>query len=180
MFKQDPLFSSLSIVPAKPRLEDSFMMYLHKASGAVDTTEYERKSFTIVNNKRATELQTIDIEVHDLVRQFGDFTAVDRTSFSVYNGEIFGLLGPNGAGKTTTFRMLCGLLSATSGTLLVAGKDLRKAPAEARRNIGYVAQKFSLYTMLSVRENLDFLVAHTASPRKKGKNVFLRYWKNFS
>lgn len=169
MFKQDPLFSSLSIVPAKPRLEDSFMMYLHKASGAVDTTEYERKSFTIVNNKRATELQTIDIEVHDLVRQFGDFTAVDRTSFSVYNGEIFGLLGPNGAGKTTTFRMLCGLLPATSGTLLVAGKDLRKAPAEARRNIGYVAQKFSLYTMLSVRENLDFFGGAYGLSKKERK-----------
>lgn len=156
MFKQDPLFSSLSIVPAEPRLEDSFMIYLHKASDAVDTTAYERKSFTTVTNNRATESQTVDIEVHDLVRRFGDFTAVDKTSFSVYNGEIFGLLGPNGAGKTTTFRMLCGLLPATSGTLLVAGKDLRKAPAEARRKIGYVAQKFSLYTMLSVRENLDF------------------------
>src|SRR5262249_57322652 len=85
------------------------------------------------------------IEIRDAVRKFGDFTAVNRTSFEVKRGEVFGLLGPNGAGKTTTFRMLCGLLPATSGTLLVAGADLRHARAEARQNIGYVAQKFSLY-----------------------------------
>ena len=96
------------------------------------------------------------IETHDVVRKFGDFTAVNRTSFTVRRGEVFGLLGPNGAGKTTTFRMLCGLLPATSGTLLVAGADLRHARAEARQNIGYVAQKFSLYGDISVRENLDF------------------------
>jgi ABC-2 type transport system ATP-binding protein len=90
------------------------------------------------------------------VRKFGDFIAVNRTSFQVKRGEVFGLLGPNGAGKTTTFRMLCGLLPATSGTLLVAGEDLRRARAEARQNIGYVAQKFSLYGDISVRENLDF------------------------
>ena len=68
------------------------------------------------------------IAVHDLVRQFGTFTAVDHVSFEVRRGEIFGLLGPNGAGKTTTFRMLCGLLPATSGTLRVAGVDLRRGP----------------------------------------------------
>jgi len=90
------------------------------------------------------------------VRKFGDFTAVDRTSFDVQRGEVFGLLGPNGAGKTTTFRMLCGLLPATSGTLRVAGADLRRARAEARQNVGYVAQKFSLYGDLSIRENLEF------------------------
>src|SRR6202012_3257126 len=92
----------------------------------------------------------------DLVRNFGAFTAVDHVSFEVRRGEIFGLLGPNGAGKTTTFRMLCGLLPATSGTLRVAGVDLREARAEARQRIGYVAQKFSLYGQLSVAQNLDF------------------------
>lgn len=96
------------------------------------------------------------IEVHDLVRKFGDFTAVASTSFSVARGEIFGLLGPNGAGKTTTFRMLCGLLPATSGQLQVAGVDLRTARARARAHIGYVSQKFALYGNLSVRENLEF------------------------
>ena len=99
------------------------------------------------------------VQVRDLVRQFGSFVAVDHTSFDVQRGEIFGLLGPNGAGKTTTFRMLCGLLPATSGTLRVAGVDLRRARASARQRIGYVAQKFSLYGQLSVTENLEFFAS---------------------
>src|SRR4029077_19468799 len=89
------------------------------------------------------------IVVRDLVRMFGDFTAVARTSFVVRRSEIFGLLGPNGAGKTTTFRMLCGLLPATSGHLEVAGVNLRTARAHARARIGYVSQKFALYGNLS-------------------------------
>ena len=93
------------------------------------------------------------------MRRFGRFTAVDQVSFEVQRGEIFGLLGPNGAGKTTTFRMLCGLLPASSGTLRVAGVDLRRARASARQRIGYVAQKFSLYGQLSVLENLDFFAS---------------------
>ena len=96
------------------------------------------------------------MEVHDLVRRFGHFTAVDHLSFSVRRGEVFGLLGANGAGKTTTFRMLCGLLPATSGTLRVAGANLLESRAEARERLGYMAQKFSLYAALSVRENLEF------------------------
>jgi ABC-2 type transport system ATP-binding protein len=99
------------------------------------------------------------IKVHDLVRMFGKFTAVDHVSFEVQRGELFGLLGPNGAGKTTTFRMLCGLLPVTSGTLHVAGADLRTARASAREHIGYVAQKFSLYGQLSVAENLSFFAS---------------------
>ncbi|MEL1600665.1 ABC transporter ATP-binding protein, partial [Acinetobacter baumannii] len=89
-------------------------------------------------------------------RTFGDFTAVANTSFTVQRGEIFGLLGPNGAGKTTTFRMLCGLLPASSGYLEVAGKNLRTARAEARAKVGYVSQKFALYSNLTVLENLKF------------------------
>jgi ABC-2 type transport system ATP-binding protein len=96
------------------------------------------------------------VEVKDLVRKFGPFTAVDHVNFSVRRGEIFGLLGPNGAGKTTTFRMLCGLLPASGGALRVAGVDLRTARASARQRIGYVAQKFSLYGQLSVTQNLEF------------------------
>jgi ABC-2 type transport system ATP-binding protein len=80
-------------------------------------------------------------------------------SFTVQAGEIFGLLGPNGAGKTTTFRMLCGLLAATQGTLRVAGMDLAAARASARQRLGYVAQKFSLYGILSVVENLEFFAS---------------------
>src|SRR5262249_540175 len=99
------------------------------------------------------------VEVRDLVRRFGAFTAVDRVRFDVRRGEIFGLLGPNGAGKTTTFRMLCGLLAATSGTLRVAGVDVRSAQAAARQRLGYVAQKFSLYGQLSGTEKLGFFAS---------------------
>ncbi len=99
------------------------------------------------------------VQVHDLVRRFRNFVAVDHVSFEVHRGEIFGLLGPNGAGKTTTFRMLCGLLPASGGSLRVAGMDLRRARASARQNIGYVAQKFSLYGQLSVSENLEFFAS---------------------
>ena len=98
------------------------------------------------------------VQVDDLLKRFGDFVAVDHVSFEVRRGEIFGLLGPNGAGKTTTFRMLCGLLNATSGDLKIAGIDSRR-PASVRAEIGYVAQKFSLYSQLSVTENLDFFAS---------------------
>jgi ABC-2 type transport system ATP-binding protein len=102
------------------------------------------------------QLEKPVIVVKDLVRTFGDFTAVASTSFDVSRGEIFGLLGPNGAGKTTTFRMLCGLLPASSGVLEVAGMNLRTARAQARAKIGYVSQKFALYGNLSVLDNLKF------------------------
>ena len=96
------------------------------------------------------------IRARNIVRRFGTFTAVDKTSFDVHPGEIFGLLGPNGAGKTTTFRMLCGLIDVTEGELTVAGSDVRESRTEARRRLGYMSQKFSLYGTLSVRENLEF------------------------
>ncbi len=99
------------------------------------------------------------LRVSGLNRTFGAFHAVKDVSFEVARGEVFGLLGANGAGKTTTFRMLCGLLPASSGTLEIAGQDLRRAPAEARGQIGYVAQKFALYGNLSVAQNLSFFAA---------------------
>jgi ABC-2 type transport system ATP-binding protein len=99
------------------------------------------------------------IEVRDVYRRFGDFTAVKGVSFSVRRGEIFGLLGANGAGKSTTFRMLCGLLPASAGTLNVAGHDLRRAAAKARGRLGYMAQRFSLYANLTVAENLRFFAS---------------------
>jgi ABC-2 type transport system ATP-binding protein len=112
------------------------------------------------------------VEVKDLVRRFGPFTAVDHVSFNVERGEIFGLLGPNGAGKTTTFRMLCGLLAATAGTLRVAGVDLGRARASARQRIGYVAQKFSLYGQLSVVENLAFFAsAYGLRGRRRSERI---------
>nr|WP_063572016.1 ATP-binding cassette domain-containing protein [Luteibacter rhizovicinus] len=139
--------------PVLPTLEDGFMLALRSK------VQRDLSSAASVAPSTPTRALTADetvIEVKDLVRTFGDFTAVDRTSFSVSRGEIFGLLGPNGAGKTTTFRMLCGLLPASSGTLRVAGHDLRKARAHARQQIGYVSQKFALYGNLTVDENLTF------------------------
>jgi len=96
------------------------------------------------------------IECDGLTRRFGDFVAADRVTFSVQRGEIFGLLGPNGAGKSTTFKMLCGLLRPSEGHATVAGFDLRQAASRARNRLGYMAQKFSLYGDLSVRQNLQF------------------------
>ena len=96
------------------------------------------------------------IRVENLVKRFGDFTAVNNVSFTVRRGEIFGLLGANGAGKTTTFRALCALSRANEGTILFDGKPLEKNLEFVRNNIGYVAQKFSLYGDISVRQNLYF------------------------
>jgi len=96
------------------------------------------------------------VEVENLTRQFGAFTAVDRISFQVRDGEIFGFLGANGAGKTTTIKMLCGLLLPTSGRGLVEGFDIFTQTDEIKNHIGYMSQKFSLYEDLTVFENLEF------------------------
>ncbi len=106
------------------------------------------------------------IEVVDLTKRFGKFTAVDRVSFHVEPGEIFGYLGANGAGKSTTIRMLCGLLSPTDGEATVAGEDVRKRPHMVKRAIGYMSQKFSLYMDLTVEENLGFFAGAYQLPRK--------------
>jgi ABC-2 type transport system ATP-binding protein len=94
------------------------------------------------------------IVVRDLTRKFGGFIAVDRVSFSVAPGEIFGFLGANGAGKSTTIRMLCGLLKPTSGTATVGGVDVGRDPEGVKRRIGYMSQKFSLYELLTVNQNI--------------------------
>ena len=147
------------------RLEDSFMCCL----GKLERKESPLEGFELDYKEPAHISGKVDIEVKNLVRRFGDFTAVDNTSFQVHEGEIFGLLGPNGAGKSTTFKMLCGLLPASSGELSVAGVNLRTARAAARANVGYVAQKFSLYGMLTVRENLEFFGGAYGLPRQKIK-----------
>ena len=99
------------------------------------------------------------IIVRDLTRKFGSFVAVDRISFDVARGEIFGFLGANGAGKSTTIRMMCGLLKPTSGTASVDGVDVSKNPEEVKRRIGYMSQKFSLYESLTVDQNIRFFGA---------------------
>jgi ABC-2 type transport system ATP-binding protein len=96
------------------------------------------------------------IEVENLVKVFGNFTAVDGVSFQVAKGEIFGFLGPNGAGKSTIIRILCGLLRPTSGGARVAGLDVERDAEAVRQNLGYMSQKFSLYDDLTVEENIDF------------------------
>lgn len=96
------------------------------------------------------------VVVDKLEKRFGDFVAVDRVSFQVEKGEVFGFLGPNGAGKSTTIRMLCGILAPSSGSGSVAGFDIRTQPEQIKANIGYMSQKFSLYQDLTVEENIDF------------------------
>jgi len=163
-----PALSGLHVVPVPARFEDGFMYLFRQHAG----TGTHAVAIPPLDHRSAFDATEQVIEVHELVRKFGNFTAVDRISFEVRRGEIFGLLGPNGAGKTTTFRMLCGLLSATAGTLRVAGFDLRRARASARQHIGYVAQKFSLYGQLTVAENLDFFAsAYGLHGRRKRERI---------
>jgi ABC-2 type transport system ATP-binding protein len=151
--ERDALLADAKVDPVGSRFEDAFMVVLRQAVDDPPT------SGMMPGHAITPKSDAVAVEVRDLVRKFGNFTAVDHVSFDVRRGEIFGLLGPNGAGKTTTFRMLCGLLSVTSGTLQVASVDLRYARASARQRIGYVAQKFSLYGQLSVIENLEFFAS---------------------
>jgi len=109
------------------------------------------------------------VETRELVKTFGDFVAVDRVTLEVPRGEIFGFLGPNGAGKSTTIRMLCGLLTPTSGLALVNGIDVGKDPEQVRRNLGYMSQKFSLYDDLTVEQNIDFFAGLYGVPRERRK-----------
>jgi len=108
--------------------------------------------------------------VNKLEKQFGNFTAVDKVSFKVDRGEIFGFLGPNGAGKSTTIRMLCGILGPTSGEGKVAGFDIFTEAERIKTQIGYMSQKFSLYEDLTVEENIDFYSGiYRIEPTKKNK-----------
>src|SRR5712692_1620569 len=110
------------------------------------------------------------IKTTELTRRFGDLTAVDRLSLEVARGEIFGLVGPDGAGKTTTLRLLCALMDPTSGQAWVAGHDVAREPQAVKDRIGYMAQRFGLYTDLSVDENMDFyadLFGVTSADRTK-------------
>ena len=159
---QIPAASGAAEIP--PRLADGFMVLLRQAaeSGASPSNVTANNTIQPIVHANAPAVAQSDqpvVRVHDLVRRFGEFVAVDHVNFEIRKGEIFGLLGPNGAGKSTTFRMLCGLLPLSSGTLRVAGYDLRHARASARQAVGYVAQKFSLYSQLSVQENLAFFAS---------------------
>ena len=137
-----------NIVPVMPRFEDGFIDIL----GGVTKGES-------VLAKRAMKKSTDNSPVvvaHGLTKRFGLFTAVRNNNFSIHRGEIYGLLGPNGAGKSTTFKMLCGLLKPTEGEGFIAGHNLLNAASKARSRLGYMAQKFSMYGDLTVRQNLMF------------------------
>lgn len=122
------------------------------------------------------------VEVENLTRKFGDFTAVDNVSFAVRRGEIFGFLGANGAGKTTTIRMLCGLLMPSSGNATVGGFDVYRDVEQIKLNIGYMSQRFSLYEDLTVRENIEFYGGVYGLNRKQIKSkteellTYLNLW----
>jgi ABC-2 type transport system ATP-binding protein len=142
------LSGPITIMPETPRFEDAFIDAL--GGGAPGTSQLAAAYRTIPPNDAPA------IEAHALTKRYGDFTAAHDVTFNVPRGQIFGLLGPNGAGKSTTFKMLCGLATPSGGDGAVGGFNLRTARAEARQSLGYMAQKFSLYGDLSVRQNLDF------------------------
>lgn len=132
-----------------PTFEDAFVDLLG-GTGEGTRIHYTTPPF------QSDDKNLVPVSIQNLTKRFGDFTAVDRVSFEVKSGEVFGLLGPNGAGKTTTFKMLCGLSRATEGSATVAGYDMMSASSSARAKIGYMAQKFSLYENMTVQQNLDF------------------------
>ncbi len=146
----------VTVTPAPPRFEDAFIALLtdHAAEKTGSQPAEDLKAPTPVPARPDSDGDVIVVD--GVERRFGAFVAVNRVNFRVRHGEVFGLLGANGAGKSTTFRMLCGLLPPSGGRLTVAGVDLRTAPARARARIGYMAQKFSLYSGLNVTQNLRF------------------------
>lgn len=130
-----------------------------------DTENFENKAIELMGGfkPQAFEVREIEksdieypVEAIDLVKKFGEFYAVKNNSFQIKRGEIFGLLGPNGAGKTTSFKMMCGLMSLTGGQAKIMNVDMDKNPTKARSYLGYMAQKFSLYGDLTMKDNLEF------------------------
>lgn len=138
----------MPLVAVPPRFEDAFIDLLGGGPGGTSVLAEGMPPVRLASE--------VAVACRDLTKRFGSFTATDHVSFEVMQGEIFGLLGPNGAGKSTTFKMLCGLLKPTSGEAHVVGLDLRRAPGVAKAQLGYMAQKFSLYGLLSVQQNLEF------------------------
>nr|WP_305849192.1 ATP-binding cassette domain-containing protein [Providencia sp. M-27] len=137
------------LIEAQPRFEDAFIDLL--GGGPSHRSELA----AIVPQIPPAPEETV-IEARNLTKKFGQFAATDRVNFQVKRGEIFGLLGPNGAGKSTTFKMMCALMKPTSGQALVLGMDLKTSSNKVRQQLGYMAQKFSLYGNLKVGQNLKF------------------------
>ena len=140
--------TKLDVVPVTPRFEDGFIDILGGVAKG-ESVLAKRKPKAMGDGKPV-------VVAHGLTKRFGSFTAVRNNCFEIKRGEIFGLLGPNGAGKSTTFKMLCGLLKPTEGEGFISGYNLRKAASRARSRLGYMAQKFSMYGDLTVKQNLNF------------------------
>jgi ABC-2 type transport system ATP-binding protein len=179
VFKEDSLKIRQEILDAGgfleeavPRFEDAFIDLLK--------SEINPKITFIESHKKEIDEEGILIEAKDLEKKFGSFTAVKNINFQVKSGEIFGLLGPNGAGKSTTFKMLCGLLRPTSGGAYVSGLSLEKAPSEARGKVGYMAQKFSLYSNMTVSQNLHFFAGIYPIPKDRKEEAIARMVEAFS
>ncbi len=141
-------FENLILTPTEPRFEDAVIDIL---GGCPKGESALSKNLVL----KSHNLEYV-IEAKALVKKYGDFFAVKDNTFQVKKGEIFGLLGPNGAGKSTSFKMLCGLVTPTSGTARIMGMDIRHDLSKARSYLGYMAQKFSLFGGLSVMQNLRF------------------------
>jgi len=153
--------ADVQMTAAEPSFEDAFVAGLKQDGNGANNIQVSAGQVSADHEKV--------IEVHNVQKRFGDFYAVRDISFQVNRGEVFGLLGANGAGKSTTFRMLCGLLPASAGQLTVAGHDLRRAAANARSHLGYMAQRFSLYVDLTVSENLRFFASAYGLDRTQRK-----------
>jgi ABC-2 type transport system ATP-binding protein len=167
--EMDRLFGPAArIIPTSPRFEDAFIDFLGGCPRG-------RSRLAQAATARPAASDQPVIEARGLTKRFGDFTAARDIHLNIPRGQIFGLLGPNGAGKSTTFKMLCGLLRPTEGDGRVAGYDLRRKSAQARNRLGYMAQKFSLYGDLTIRQNLDFFagVYGLAGSRKRQRVALL-------
>ncbi|MBF8263076.1 MAG: ABC-type transporter, ATPase subunit [Parachlamydiales bacterium] len=141
-------FDHYPLKKTEPRFEDAFIDILGGGPGG--------ESMLANRTHEVAAKIEYPVRAEGLTKKFGSFTAADQITFAARRGEIFGLLGPNGAGKSTTFKMLCGLLPPTNGKAFVNDLNVASAPAQARSHIGYMAQKFSLYGNLSVKQNLSF------------------------
>ncbi|MBR5415897.1 MAG: ABC transporter ATP-binding protein [Thermoguttaceae bacterium] len=141
-------FAPYKAEPVSPSFEDGF---IDRLGGIVQRKSPLARDFHLIPTRADAP-----VVADGLTKRYGAFTAADHITFTMKQGEILGLLGPNGAGKSTTFKMLCGLLRPTEGVGYISGWDLRKSPSRARARLGYMAQKFSLYPDLSVRQNLKF------------------------
>jgi ABC-2 type transport system ATP-binding protein len=160
-----------AVRPVAPRFEDAFIALLGGKA---------KHDSALAGGRRAGNPDEVVVAAKSLTKRYGSFTAADRVSFAIRRGEIFGLLGPNGAGKSTIFKMMCGLLRPTAGTATVAGIDLYRAGSAGRARIGYMAQKFSLYGDLSVRQNLEFFAGVYGLKRERRAAAIARMIEIFS